>query len=280
MSLSFMIGSMTRLSSFVSLNSEFDKQQIAQQFGQAAADYHAEAHLQRQMAQQLLASLDAWPSALPEGPVLEVGCGTGFLTQGLVKRFPNRSFDITDLSRSMLQFCQATLDIPAEQRGCLQFRQVDGEAIEPLPYALIASAFAIQWFKQPVNTLRHWLNLLKPGGLLLISLPVAGSFPEWRSMCEQLNLPFTANVLPQSEEIRQSLSLNARDYVFQECDQVMTFPRSMDFFKNLKSIGAGFNSSGQHLSLSQMRQLTQYWDHQYAGSITVHCRVLWGVVQR
>ena len=38
--------------------------------------------------------------------ILEVGCGTGILTEFLIKKYPNASFEITDISGSMLEECK------------------------------------------------------------------------------------------------------------------------------------------------------------------------------
>jgi malonyl-CoA O-methyltransferase len=260
------------------------KQAIAHQFGQATATYHAQAQMQKVCAKELFTYLPD-PLALPAGVILEIGCGTGFITQELIYRFPDRALEITDLSPKMLQFCQANLQIPVPQKDAISFRQMDGEAIAAFsptasPYALIVSGFAIQWFQDPVNSLRQWLSQLQLGGLLLISLPTRQSFPEWRQICLDLNLPFTANPLPDIEEIVAALAQESRSH--QVCEQTihLNFENAADFFKSLKAIGAGISQTGKQLSLPQMRQLIQYWNQQTHHQITVQFHVAFGVFQR
>lgn len=62
--------------------------QVAENFGRSVSDYHKQAEVQKEVADRLIASLEPWRDILPPGPILEVGCGTGFVTQGLVDLYP------------------------------------------------------------------------------------------------------------------------------------------------------------------------------------------------
>lgn len=46
--------------------------------------------------------LDRLPEALPEGPILDLGCGTGFAALRLAARFPDRTVEASDLSAGMI----------------------------------------------------------------------------------------------------------------------------------------------------------------------------------
>ncbi|MDZ7693267.1 MAG: hypothetical protein U5K69_19475 [Balneolaceae bacterium] len=65
---------------------ESHKKTVQSSFGKAAACYDEHADLQREIAQRLIASLRPWIDILPRGPILEVGSGTGFVTEGLIER--------------------------------------------------------------------------------------------------------------------------------------------------------------------------------------------------
>jgi malonyl-CoA O-methyltransferase len=237
------------------MNNERDKLRIAQRFGQAAAIYHSQASLQQHCAMKLLEVLALWD--VPPGQILEVGCGTGFLTQGLCDRFPQHSLQVTDLSAEMLDFCQAHLKI----RGAVSFQQMDGEKLETEEtYGLIVASFVIQWFKQPVETLRLWLERLQPNGILCLAFPTCRSFPEWRQMCESLHIPFTANDLPNPQDLIEGLSKLVQDSYLQEEFFHTSHQDASDFFRGMKSIGAGVNTSGQQLSTAEMKRLIRYWN--------------------
>jgi malonyl-CoA O-methyltransferase len=262
------------------MNDQSEKLKIAQSFGQAALAYHVQASLQQDCAAKLLALLEL--CEVPPGVVLEVGCGTGFLTQRLCDRFPHHPLHITDLSADMLRFCQTHLQV-APDRAPVSFRQMDGEILEGHEcYGLIVASFVIQWFKQPVESLLGWLERLKPNGILCLAFPTSDSFPEWRQVCESLQIPFTANFLPHPQLLTQALSRFSQDIYLQEEIFCTTHRNASDFFRGLKSIGASVNTSGQKLSAPEMKKLIKYWDRciEKDGVLQVHHHIAFLLIRR
>ncbi len=232
---------------------------IADSFGRSAQNYHQEAVIQRKVAEGLVASIVPWKGILPEGPILEVGCGTGFLTGLMINEFPDRSFVISDASNEMVDFAKEQLG-ETEKRS-FQTLNVD-HIINPEPkYACIVSNFAAQWFSDPAIGLEKLGQLLLPGGLLLVAFPGNHSFNQWYEKCLELGLPYTANPLPDVEEVVIKLSVGPYQIDYYENDLHQNFDRSIDFFKHIKDIGAGFSKSGKSLSQKQLRLLTNHWDN-------------------
>lgn len=251
------------------------KQQVAQRFGNATATYNQEAIVQLQCATQLISLVQHWHPHLPEGTILEIGCGTGFVTQPLVRLFPDRPLEITDISPAMLNYCQQRLT--AEHALTLQFRVLDGETLgDRSTYAAIASGFVVQWFEQPLTSLLNLLKALKPGGFLFLAFPTNHSFPEWRQRCQQLHLPFTGNTLPDHNQIGAYLAQYGTCTGYEQTYSV-TYPNAREFFRSLKRIGAGFSRSRQRLSPQQVKQLLVAWNPQ--GGVTVHYQVAFFVVR-
>ncbi len=253
---------------------------VADQFGQAAATYQAQATLQRHSAHHLLNIIAAYQSCVPSGSVIEIGCGTGFVTQGLIEAFPQHILEITDLSSGMLGFCKSFVSIPDRQQHLVSFHVRDGEKMQSCSdfYAAIVSGFVIQWFKNPANVLQNWLAQLKPGGFLFLSFPTCHSFPEWRHTCVQNQLPFTANPLPDPALLLQSFTDSQIRY--QETVQTVdTYASAAVFFRGLKAIGAGLNQTEQRLTVQQMKRLIQDWDHRTANRVTVSHQTMFLVIQ-
>ncbi|MGK7371395.1 MAG: methyltransferase domain-containing protein, partial [Candidatus Halalkalibacterium sp. M3_1C_030] len=173
--------------------------QVAENFGRSVSDYHKQAEVQKEVADRLIASLEPWRDILPPGPILEVGCGTGFVTQGLVDLYPKREKIITDLSEQMVDFCKERFK-SAEN---ISFHSLNAEELEAdeSTYAMTVCGFAAQWFKDPALTLGRMMEATQPGGLLLASFPGNESFPEWKKHCRDLGIPFTGNALPDTEEM-------------------------------------------------------------------------------
>lgn len=239
-----------------------NKEHIAENFGKSVQHYHENAHVQKQSAQRLLASLKPWTEIIPPGPILEIGCGTGFVTRGLYDLFPNRDIEITDLSPEMVEFCKNHVEIPEKFNGKVTFEKRDGEFLqgEKEHYGLIISGFVAQWFKDPAYSMGRMLEMLKPGGLLLASFPGKDTFKEWKHHCETLDLPFTGNELPDTEEMVIKLSVGPVQVDFYEDHVTDEFENATAFFRHLKKTGVSTNKNDRQLSSSELRQLIRHWD--------------------
>ncbi|MEM9219452.1 MAG: methyltransferase [Cyanobacteria bacterium P01_F01_bin.150] len=265
--------------------SKASKERIAANFGQSAQAYQSQATLQRQCANKIMAFLAETCSQrnapLPDGPILEIGCGTGFITQHLINHFldtptphhphSKHSLHITDLSPDMVNFCQHHITLPnapTPQRPNaptpqLFFHTLDAETLPspPQTYSLIIGGFVAQWFKCLANTVEQLLDQLKPGGILALSFPGDQSFPEWREWCDRLNLPYTAHPLPNPHTLIQQLRLSSFQHKLHTEMCPTYYSRAKAFFKSMKVIGAGASDAGKHLSPVQMRQLLKAWDN-------------------
>ncbi len=249
----------------IKLTKSYQKEKIAKNFSKGVENYLYHSQVQKKCADKLLQIAQNYSNSLPEGPILEIGCGTGFITQELLKKFPTHSKDIIDISDEMLKYCAKNLQISEQQKNLIQFRQTDGETLkaEPNTYAAIISSFTIQWFQDLINSLNRLINTLQPQGVLLVAFPNDKSFPEWKKMCDQLKLPFTRNQLPNTIELVQKLSIPLHKIYIYEEKVSINYNNAADFFKSLKIIGAGCNVKQEKLSISQMKELINYWNNQY-----------------
>lgn len=239
----------------------FSKSQVEQAFGRAAKHYNQAALVQKRCAEQLLDELERVRAKLPSGHIIEIGCGTGFLTQGLLEKMGDRTLEITDLSQSMLTACQRQI-ASVNHSSEVTFRLLDGELWQPISrhYALIISSFAVQWFQQLEPTLDRWISALKPGGKVLMSFPTCHSFPEWKAACQSLDLPFTGNPLPDPAAIAQFLASRPVHVQYWQESIDISFASARDFFRSLKQIGAGTSFSHARLSISEFKQLVHKID--------------------
>ncbi|PZD96341.1 malonyl-[acyl-carrier protein] O-methyltransferase BioC [Paenibacillus sambharensis] len=150
---------------------------IRRQFDRSAAGgYETHAAVQRTMAGHLAAGL---PHPQGSDDVLEIGCGTGFLT-GKLAAGAYRSVTALDLAPSMLEAAgQRTAGLPADIRFVLA--DVERWAAEPAreaEYDLIVSSACFQWLEHPAGTLGHLRGLLRPGGMLAFATFGPGTFRE------------------------------------------------------------------------------------------------------
>ncbi len=237
---------------------ETEKMKIKDAFTRASSVYHSKAELQKESAARLAASIEPCKYSIPAGKVLEMGAGTGFLTRHLIRLFPEREIIVSDLSDAMIRQCKTNI----KESDNITFRVLDAETgeIKKDRYAVIAGNFVAQWFRDPSGALSRFCEALVPGGYLLMSFPGSGSFPEWKTNCLKLGLPFTANPLPDIEEIINRISRGPFQVNCHEDFQTEVYGSSIQFFRHLKEIGVSTSVIGKSLSRSDFTKLVTYWD--------------------
>lgn len=103
----------------------------------------------------------------PDDRVLDVGCGTGFATEGLIEHTER----IHGLDQSVHQLEQA--EEKFGRRGPVRFYRGDAER---LPFAdstfdVVWSSGSIEYWPRPVEALRECRRIVKPDGRVLIVGP-------------------------------------------------------------------------------------------------------------
>jgi malonyl-CoA O-methyltransferase len=250
-------------------------ERVRQAFGRRVASYEPLAPLQRGMAWRL-AGVAAHhqaraAQALPQGPCADLGAGTGLVGRALAAwRFP-------------LPAPLGQLDLCPESLTCngsgptLPWDLNQGLPPHLRGAALLTSSFALQWLEAPTAALAHWGDHLAPGGWLLLGVPTAGSFPEWRQAARRTGLPCSALPLPEAHALLTAASVAGLE-VLQA--QVLTFsgqrfgsgPRTgsgvgspppshpaLGALRALRAIGADATPLGTSLAPGAWRRLLAAW---------------------
>jgi malonyl-CoA O-methyltransferase len=170
------------------------KARIAHAFSSRAHTYDDAASLQKLVAGRMAVRMEA-VCATPPRRILEVGCGTGFLSERLALAFPESDLLLTDIAPSMLSRCRARLG------DRHRYRVLDGERPENLtgPFDLIVSSLAFQWFTDLRGGLQELGGLLAPGGRLLFATLGWETFIEWRQVYTDFGLACGAYRYPSAE---------------------------------------------------------------------------------
>jgi len=108
---------------------------------------------------------------LPErGRLLEIGCGRGWL----LYQAQQRGWDVhgVDLAGS------AERHLLPELRGKVRFirSEDDVASLEPESFDAVCSYQVFEHLAKPAESLRSWTRALKPGGVLVLDTPHAGSW--------------------------------------------------------------------------------------------------------
>jgi len=259
------------------------KENIKASFSAHALTYDLAASIHRRAASALFNRLRTDEQLSPIGPILEIGCGTGNLSSLLDRHYRDRELIFVDLSESMLRQCRLRLetgrfDLPR------RFIAADAEhlhldpAFQHLKFAEIASSFTFQWFADLQQVVGRLIGLLAPRGRLYFSFPATGSFPEWRQISRQANIPFTANPLPGVPDLIEIAKQNNCRLDFEQLFLVDHFADSHSFFSALKRLGAATRFGRETQSISSLRGLMRQWDKECPNGITATYRVISGVL--
>lgn len=229
---------------------------VRREFGRHAAQYDSQARLQRGVAWRLAHRFASHRPRLPPGPLADLGAGSGSLSRALIHHDPR-------LARSpllQLDLCPELLELgPTAPAHRLRWDLNRGLPGRLGPAALLASNFALQWLDAPTTQLGHWCDQLAPGGWLLLGVPTAGSFPQWRRAATQAGVPCTALALPAAGELIAAAC--GRGVELLHCRRLrFTHPHQggLTTLRHLRHLGAGCNRQGS-LTPAQLRRLLACW---------------------
>jgi malonyl-CoA O-methyltransferase len=217
----------------------FNKQQVRNNFDRAAERYDRAAVLQREVATRLLERLD-YVLIQPEA-VLDVGAGTGYVSQGLASRYNKAS--IIDMDFSLKMLLQGVKNIPWYRRPFCKKLLLCGDA-EHLPLAsesvdLLISSLTIQWCNDLQQTFAEFRRVLKPGGLLMFTTFGPDTLKELRQSWASVDQQGHVSPFLDMHDIGDTL-LNAgmAEPVMDVEHFTLTYPDVASLVKDLKDIGA------------------------------------------
>jgi malonyl-CoA O-methyltransferase len=226
-----------------------DKQLLQKRFSKNAKTYDQYASVQKKMADELLAIVEqkTWEHEL-EMNILEIGCGTGYVTEQLCNLFPHARITAVDLAPGMIEMAEKRL----RDRGVTFYCGDIEEMILDGEYDLIISNATFQWFNQLENTVKKLAEKLKSNGVFCFSTFGNLTFHEMHTSFERAkqNLHLDSTGTPgQSFFTLQELhtccatalhEVEASSFLItgNESMEVETFATVRDFFTSIKKIGA------------------------------------------
>ena len=165
---------------------ERDGREVGEGFTRAADAYDELLRHNREGARRLVA-------ALPDGrydEILDVGCGTGFVTEAMVDRFGTRRVTGVDPSEGMLERFREKLAGRVE--ATLQVAGVHDMDVPDAAFGAVVSGMAFHWFPEKPAAIAAMARRVRPGGVLAILASGAGTDAEFRSVLEAIRPPVPA----------------------------------------------------------------------------------------
>jgi malonyl-CoA O-methyltransferase len=213
-------------------------------FSNNAYNYSSNANIQKYFSEKLVNFIKNYKNDLSGLNILDLGCGTGFISDQLQQKFSdNYNLFQLDLSLEMLKFNNSANRICGDF-NCLPFAYNS--------FDLIISSFSLQWCDDFNKILQNLKLILKPNGILGIALPTSESFKNL------INCPFQINILPNHLEIMNYLNQNNFNLILQNYESyIENFNNPIDAIKSFKKIGA--NNLQEKKLIHSFRDLKNFY---------------------
>jgi len=236
-------------------NKKFDKKITRQHFEKAAESYDAAAVLQREIAKRMGERLDY--IKLQPDAVLDAGCGTGFISKDLLKRYPKSKIIALDLALNMVRKTK-------EQGSWLRKPKLVCADAELLPLKnesvdLIISNLMIQWSNDLNKMFTGFHATIKPNGLLLFSTFGPDTLKEMRDSWSSIDeAPHTSSFVDMHEIGDALLKAGFVNPVTDMELITMTYSNVRQLMKDIKEIGASNTHSERSKGLMGKEKLKAF----------------------
>lgn len=208
---------------------------VRRHFDQAAGHYDAHAVVQREIADRLLDHLEGL--RLDPANVIDVGCGTGYCTRALKRKFPQARVTGIDLAPAMIREAKKQNRWfgrnPVYETGDAQALALADNSVD-----LVFSNLAIQWC-DPDQVLTEFNRVLKPGGLLLLSSFGPDTLMELRQAWAAVDAREHVHTFVDMHDLGDAMSRSGFAGPVLDVDRLqMAYGSVADILRDLKGIGA------------------------------------------
>jgi malonyl-CoA O-methyltransferase len=244
-----------------------DKQQARRAFNKAATTYDAVAELQNEIGDRLIERLDY--VRLQPARILDLGAGTGFFSDALLKRYRKADVVALDIAENMLQQVQSRGGWFRKPR-CVC---ADGES---LPFAddsfdLVFSNLMLQWCLDLETTFTELRRVLAPGGLLMFTTFGPDTLMELRASWEAADGYSHVNTFIDMHDVGDSLVTTRWAEPVMDSERItVTYRELRTLMKELKQIGAHNVTLGRPGGLTgrqRMQRMAEAYERYRAGGV-------------
>lgn len=230
--------------------SVFDKQKSRRSFDRAAIRYDEHARLQQKVASTLIEHLEAHIKNMQPQSILDLGCGTGQITEAICQQYLAADVVSLDFSQNMLAQTERRLSSSG-----LSTSAICADA-EQLPFQegafdLIISSLMLQWSNDLRNTLTKIHDSLAEQGILAFSSLSNGSLKEVKSSWKTVDGGVHSSdflTLQTFESIAKKSGFSKVTVVPETI--VMCYPNVREMLLEMKGIGASNARSERNKGLT------------------------------
>jgi malonyl-CoA O-methyltransferase len=235
------------------MNEQLNKKLIAENFSNAVRTYENWAQPQKIIAEKLTGYI---PEDGDFDTILDIGCGTGFVTELLERKYKQIKFTGIDIAVEMIEYCRKRW--PGH---C--FFNTDAENYSRNErFDLIVSNCAFQWFENKADSIGKFCSMLNPGGIFALAVPVQGSLTELNSSSlsvtgrtiQSLNLDEPVVYQDSFEKSKVAIVTNKIESIRLNYNSVI------DVLRSLKGIGAAYKAPNYRpFTIRQLKKLIEFY---------------------
>ncbi|SFV87301.1 Biotin synthesis protein BioC [hydrothermal vent metagenome] len=202
--------------------------QVRSAFNKASSQYNQHAFLQKEIALRLDAKLEVISGNAEV--ILDLGAGTGLLSQNLLKRFKNSQLICLDFAQESLK------NNPAPHKLCADANHLP---LTDNSVDIVISSLMLQWCPNTKPLFTECHRVLKNNGLLLFSTFGPDTLKELKKSWSVVDDTPHVNTFTDMHDIGDQLLQNGFQSPVMEMETLtLTYQTVTDLFKDLKAIGA------------------------------------------
>ncbi|HPY39384.1 MAG TPA: malonyl-ACP O-methyltransferase BioC [Thiolinea sp.] len=221
-------------------------------FDRAAKTYDEAALLQREIGERLVERLDY--VRLNPQLVLDLGCGTGKISQALLSRYPQAAVMGVDLALAMVETTKQRTGI-AGVCADVQRLPFQDECAE-----LLISNLMLQWCNDLLAVFQECARVLRPEGLFTFTTFGPDTLYELRHSWGQVDGYTHASRFVDMHDVGDALlAAGFRDPVMDREVITVTYPAVKGLLQDLKAIGANNATLGRNRGLTGKQRLQAFY---------------------
>jgi malonyl-CoA O-methyltransferase len=259
-----------------------NKKLVRQHFDRHAFEYDRYAVVQGEMSDQLMDMLEQHFPQKQVNHILEIGCGTGILTEKLHHKWSSAQITAVDISQAMIEQTKLKLG-EASTNICFITADAEEWAVTngmKEPFDLIISNAAFQWFQHPSHTIKSLLTKLQPSNAIFaFSTFGPRTFYELHASFQAAETLLGVKLNPHGQafyaesfwtsNFTEDKEAIASAFHWQQQERVMLYPSVRDFLTSVKRVGAG-NATQSSGKLPLMRELIKQMESYYLKHFSVN----------
>ncbi|GFZ86405.1 biotin synthesis protein BioC [Rickettsiales bacterium] len=220
-------------------------------FDKAAESYDDFAAVQRKISYKLCSMI----SNERNDPVLDIGCGTGYVFNNL----SSGPFGLQlDLAFKMCRLASrnnsaATIAANAENLPIMDDY-----------FGLITSSMALQWVPDLSRAFREMHRVLRSGGLVYISIPLPGTFVELDKAFHSITGGRHVHDFASETEVKMLISAAGFAEINIEQERITEiYPNFSTLLQTIKKTGTGFKSYSKLFTLKTLKKIESLYAEKY-----------------